>query len=104
MGQHGAKWPEWRMQPAEPQPARGVPLWVRIAVSAAIFAALMWVAKSSGSVSGSTAIELGANGHCDRFPRSPSMVDRPRRDGPRVSPRVRKYLVVSTIQSCEIRA
>jgi len=20
MGQHGAKWPEWRMQPAEPQP------------------------------------------------------------------------------------
>ncbi len=48
MGQHGAKWPEWRMQPAEPQPARGVPLWVRIAVSAAIFAALMWVAKSSG--------------------------------------------------------
>ncbi len=48
MGQHGANWPEWRMRPAEPPPARRAPLWVRVVVSAAIFAALMWVAKSTG--------------------------------------------------------
>ncbi len=48
MGQHGAKWPDWRTQPVRTPHARRVPLWVRVVVSAAIFAALMLAAKSTG--------------------------------------------------------
>jgi len=48
MGERGANWPEWRMQPERIERAKRTPTWVRVAVWAVLFAVFAWGARRFG--------------------------------------------------------
>ena len=48
MGERGANWPEWRMQPERVERAKRTPMWVRVAVWAVLFVVFAWGARRFG--------------------------------------------------------